>query len=307
MSPTPVSLSVSLQLPVIAAPMFLISGPELVIAAAKAGIGGAFPTANCRTSAELDRWMGEITDALAPGDGPWIANLITHASNPRLAEDLRLVAEYRPPLVITALGSPKPVMETVKSYGGAVFADVINLTLARKAAAAGVDGMACICAGAGGHTGFYSPFAFISELRGFFDGQIAMGGGVSDGAGVAGAIAAGADLVYMGTRFIAATESLAQGRYKDMVVEAGIDDLVVSDAVTGTKASWLRASLADAGYDPDAPGAAAVRDYSGDVAKRWRDVWAAGQGVGRSTRVEPVADIVSTLTSEYDAARGRLA
>nr|WP_313424352.1 nitronate monooxygenase [Brevundimonas diminuta] len=142
-----------MRLPVIAAPMFLVSGPELVIAACKAGIGGAFPTPNCRTVADLDAWMGQITDALSPGDGPWVANLITHSTNARLAEDLALVAQYKPPIVITALGSPKPVMETVKAYGGLVFADVVNMALAKKAADAGVDGLACIIAGAGGHTG----------------------------------------------------------------------------------------------------------------------------------------------------------
>ncbi|OJU51612.1 MAG: 2-nitropropane dioxygenase, partial [Brevundimonas sp. 67-6] len=203
-----------MRLPVIAAPMFLVSGPELVIAACKAGIGGAFPTPNCRTVADLDAWMGQITDALSPGDGPWVANLITHSTNARLAEDLALVAQYKPPIVITALGSPKPVMETVKAYGGLVFADVVNMALAKKAADAGVDGLACISAGAGGHTGHLSPFAFVSAVREFFDGWLTIGGGIADGAGVAGAIAAGADMVYMGTRFLAAAESRAQDPYK---------------------------------------------------------------------------------------------
>lgn len=294
-----------MRLPVFCAPMFLVTGPELVIAACKAGIAGAFPTPNTRTTEELDAWMGEITGALAPGDGPWVANLITHTTNTRLAEDLRLVAEYKPPIVITALGSPKPVMETVKSYGGLVFADVVNLKLARKAAEAGVDGLACISAGAGGHTGHLSPFAFISGVRSFFDGYITVGGGIADGAGIAGAIAAGADFVYMGTRFLPTTESRAQPEYKQMIVDSDADDLVVSSAVTGTAASWLKASLAAAGRDPDNLGGPATRDYSGDTAKRWRDIWAAGQGVGRTSAIEPVAQVVDDLEREYMAAIAR--
>lgn len=293
----------TLRLPVFAAPMFLVSGPEMVIAACKAGIGGAFPTTNCRTVEDLDGWMARITGALNPGDAPWIANLITHSTNARLVEDLRLVAQYKPPVVITALGSPKPVMETVKAYGGLVFADVISMTLAKKAAAAGVDGLACVSAGAGGHTGHLSPFAFISAVREFFDGYIAVGGGVGDGAGIAGAVAAGADFVYMGTRFLATTESMAQPAYKQMVIDAGPDDLVISDSVTGTAASWLKPSLRAAGQDPDNLGGPAVRDYaSGGDTKRWRDIWAAGQGVESVKAVEPVADVVSQLEREYIAA-----
>ena len=185
------------RLPVFCAPMFLVSGPELVIAACKAGISGSFPSTNTRTIEELDQWMKQISDALTPNDAPWIMNLITHSSYPRLDEDLELVAKYKPAAVITALGSPRPVMETVKSYGGLVFADVVNLRLAKKAAQAGVDGLACISSGAGGHTGELSPFAFISAVREFFDGYIAVGGGISDGAGIAGAIAAGAERLYL--------------------------------------------------------------------------------------------------------------
>lgn len=297
-----------MRLPVIAAPMFLVSGPELVIAACKAGIGGAFPTPNCRTVADLDAWMGQITDALSPGDGPWVANLITHSTNTRLEEDLRLVAQYKPPIVITALGSPKPVMETVKAYGGLVFADVVNMALAKKAADAGVDGLACISAGAGGHTGHLSPFAFVSAVRGFFDGWLTIGGGIADGAGVAGAIAAGADMVYMGTRFLAAAESRAQDPYKQMIVDCGPDDLIVSSAITGTPASWLKPSLRAAGMDPDALGGPIARDYSGDAAhKRWRDIWAAGQGLQKVDAIEPTAVVVERLDAEYRAAAARFA
>lgn len=298
----------TLRLPVFAAPMFLISGPEMVIAACRSGVAGAFPTPNCRTSEDLDQWMGTITGALTPGDAPWIANMITHSTNTRLAEDLRLVAEYKPPVVITALGSPRPVMETVKGYGGLVFADVVSMNLAKKAAAAGVDGLACVSAGAGGHTGHLSPFAFISAVRDFFDGYIAVGGGVGDGAGIAGAVAAGADFVYMGTRFLATQESLAQPEYKQMVVDAGPDDLVVSAAVTGTNASWLKPSLRAAGLDPDDLGGPAVRDYSGGSSqKRWKDIWAAGQGIEAVRAIEPVADVVAQLEQEYRAALDRFA
>ena len=295
-----------MRLPVISAPMFLVSGPELVIAACKAGIGGAFPTPNCRTVEELDIWMGQITDALAPGDGPWVANLITHSTNERLAEDLRLVAQYKPPIVITALGSPRPVMKTVKAYGGLVFADVVNMALARKAAEAGVDGLACISAGAGGHTGHLSPFAFVSAVREFFDGYLTIGGGIADGAGVAGAIAAGADMVYMGTRFLTSAESRAQDPYKQMVVDSGPDDLIVSSAITGTPASWLKPSLRAAGMDPDAMGGPVTREYSGDAAhRRWRDIWAAGQGLQKIKAVEPTGAIVDQLEAEYRAATAR--
>lgn len=298
----------TLRLPVFAAPMFLVSGPEMVIAACKSGIGGAFPTPNCRTVEDLDRWMGQITSALQPGDAPWIANMITHSTNARLAEDLRLVAEYKPPVVITALGSPRPVMETVKAYGGLVFADVVSMKLAKKAAEAGVDGLACVSAGAGGHTGHLSPFAFISAVRDFFDGYIAVGGGVGDGAGIAGAVAAGADFVYMGTRFLAATESMAQPEYKQMVVDAGPDDLVVSAAVTGTNASWLKPSLRIAGHDPDNMGGPATRDYSsGNDPKRWRDIWAAGQGIEAVKAIEPLGVVVDQLEREYLAALDRFA
>jgi nitronate monooxygenase len=270
--------------------MFLISGPELVLAACRAGIVGAFPTPNARPIETLDAWMRQITEGVAQARdelgaenvGPWCANLVTHSSNTRLPEDLALIAKY----------------------------NVINLTLARKAAAAGADGLACVSAGAGGHTGFLSPFAFVSAIREFFDGTVVVGGGISDGWGVAGAIASGADLVYMGTRFIPTTESMAPQAYKQMVVDASVDDLLVSAGVTGTPASWLKPSLRANGLDPenmpDAPG----RQYDSNqsfAGKKWADVWAAGQGVGSVRAVEPVAQVVDRLASEYAQARQRWA
>jgi nitronate monooxygenase len=304
------SLLERLRLPVVAAPMFLVSGPDLVIAACRAGIVGSFPTQNCRTVDDLDRWMGSIADQLATptGGAPWAANIVTHSSNARLAEDLRVIAEYKPELVITALGSPRPVIEVVKGYGGAVIADVVNLKLARKAAAVGVDGMACVSAGAGGHTGHLSPFAFTSAIRQFYEGMVVMGGGISDGYGVAGAIAAGADMVYMGTRFLAAAESLAEPGYKQMTVDSGPDDLVISAAITGTPASWLRPSLLANGLDPDnlAPLIDKKNYTAGDDAlRRWKDIWAAGQGLQAIDAIEPVAAIVNSIDQEYREAMRR--
>ncbi|MGE4243796.1 NAD(P)H-dependent flavin oxidoreductase [Ramlibacter sp.] len=315
---TPHELLLRLRVPVVAAPMFLVSGPELVVAACRAGIVGAFPTPNARPIEVLDTWMREIVDALARARdeqapesiGPWCANLVTHSSNTRLSDDLRLIARYRPPVVVTALGSPKPAMEAVHGYGGLVIADVTNLTLARKAVAAGVDGLACICNGAGGHTGTLSPFAFVSAVREFYDGLIIVGGGITDGWGVAGAVAAGADLVYMGTRFIATRESMADAAYKQMLVDSTVDDIVVSAGLTGTAASWLKPSLRSQGLDPDNLPAAPPRSYdSNDVNKpsRWRDIWAAGQGVGAIKAVDPVATVVERLRAEYDAAGRRFA
>jgi nitronate monooxygenase len=241
--------------------------------------------------------------------GPWAANLITHTTNQRLPQDLELVARYRPPVVITALGSPRPAIELVHSYGGIVIADVVTLKLAKKALDAGADGLACVSAGAGGHTGFISPFAFISAVRELTDGLVIVGGGIADGQGVAGAIAAGADLVYMGTRFIATVESLAVEDYKRMVVDACVDDLTVSAGITGTPASWLKPSLRRVGYDPDHMPDKPERNYDSSQreAKRWKDVWAAGQGVGAVRSIEPVRTVVDTLAQEYRAGLARVA
>jgi len=298
----------TLRLPVFAAPMFLISGPDLVIAACKAGIIGAFPTPNARSIEQLDDWMTRI-NAQTQGAAPWCANLVTHSSNARLAQDLEMVAKHKPPFVVTALGSPKPAIAVVQGYGGKVFADVTSITLARKAVAAGADGLACICAGAGGHTGALSPFAFVSAVRAFFDGPVVVGGGITDGYGLAGAIAAGADYAYMGTRFLAADESLAPDAYKEMVVQATVDDLLVSPAITGTNASWLKPSLIANGLDPDNMPDSPERAYDSGQSfkgKRWSAVWSAGQGVGAVQATEPVARIVERLEQEYNAARARL-
>ena len=309
-------LPFALRLPVVAAPMFLISGPELVLAACKAGIIGAFPTPNARPVSVLADWMQQITEGLAQARdaqpaatiGPWCANLVTHSSNTRLAEDLALVARFKPPVVVTALGSPKPAIEVVHAYGGLVIADVISVGLAKKAVAAGADGLACVCAGAGGHTGFLSPFAFVSAVREFFDGYVITGGGIGDGWGVAGAVASGADLVYMGTRFIPTAESLAPADYKQMVVDSSIDDLGVSAGVTSTAASWLKPSLRAQGLDPDNMPDAPGRQYDSNqsfAGKKWTEVWAAGQGLGPIKSVASVASVVDELARDYQLALNR--
>lgn len=310
------ALPFRLRLPVCAAPMFLVSGPEMVVAACTSGIAGAFPTQNARSIEELDCWLDTITRGLVTARteggphpvGPWVVNLVTHSTNTRLTADLDLVARYRPPVVITALGSPRPVIETVHGYGGIVIADVTTMTLARKAIAAGADGLACVCAGAGGHTGALSPFAFVSAVRGLFDGIVIAGGGIADGWGVAGAVAAGADLVYMGTRFIASRESLAPDAHKALVVSSSLEDLVVTSAVTGAAASWLRPSLESAGVDPDASPTAPAKphhDSNAPPKKRWKEIFSAGQGLGQVRGTESVGEIVERLEVEYVQACAR--
>lgn len=302
-----------LRLPVVCAPMFLVSGPDMVIAACHAGIVGSLPAANARPIEVLESWMQQISNELSvPEDensnAPWALNLMTHSSNSRLADELTLVARYKPPVVITALGSPKPAIDIVHAYGGIVIADVPNIMLARKAVAAGADGLACISAGAGGHTGALSPFAFVSAVREFYDGLVVLGGGISDGFGVAGAIAAGADLVYMGTRFIASRESIAPEDYKQMLVDSDVDDLVVSACITGTPASWLKPSLLAAGLDLENMPATPERNYDGNrslTARRWVDTWSAGQGIGAIREISSIGDIVTALEYDYQSASNR--
>lgn len=300
----PDALTRGLRLPAVCAPMFLVSGPELVIAACRAGLIGAFPGPNCRTIEELERWMDDVARATRDDAAPWAFNMITHSSYPRFEAELELVKRYRPPLVITALGGPGRVIEAVHGYGGVVFADVNSVGFARKAAAAGADGLVLVCSGAGGHTGTLSNTAFIEAVRTFFDGPVALGGGISTGGGIAAAEAMGADLAYLGTAFIPAAESLADDDYKRMVVAAGASDLVVSASVTGVPASWLKESLRRSGLDPDnLPEKGAVQfDDPAKILKGWKDVWSAGQGVGAIRTIEPVAAIAARLTGEYRAA-----
>lgn len=302
----PAALRRNLALPAIAAPMFLVSGPELVIAACRAGVIGSFPTPNARTSADLEQWLDTIVAALAddPTAAPWAANLVVHPSNERLPADLEAVVRRRAPLVVTALGSPARVIEAVHSYGGLVFADVNSVGFARKAAAAGVDGLVLVAAGAGGHTGMTAGFAFVEEVRQFWDGPIVLGGAISTGRAIRAAEVLGADLAYLGTSLIAAEESMAAPGYKEMVVAAGAEDIVPSKGITGVTANWLRQSLIDAGYDPARMPEDKQPNFANaqDDAKAWKNVWSAGQGVGAVRSAESLAQIVARLKTEYAAA-----
>ncbi len=294
----------NLALPVIAAPMFLVSGPELVLACCRAGVIGSFPFPNARTIETLDNWLDHLGRERQPTDAPFAVNLTTHRSYDRLADEIALIENHKPEIVITALGGPDPVLDVVRSYGGKVIADVNSVGYARKAVEKGVDGLALVSAGAGGHTGHMSGFAFVSEVRSLFDGLIVLAGGIGTGAAIHAAEIAGADLCYMGTSFIAAEESIASDEYKAMLVQAVFDDLILSDVLTGAKAYYLRQSLEKMGYDPDNMAAGSGMDLSNsqDQIKAWRDVWSAGHGVGAVTSIEPAADIIKRLKREYSQA-----
>jgi|TARA_R110002073_G_scaffold4199_12_gene27737 nitronate monooxygenase len=304
--PLPECLQGKLKLPLIAAPMFLVSGPDLVVAACQEGIVGSFPTPNARTPAILDEWLDDITSRMADVSdaGPLAANLVVHPSNDRLEDDLALVAKYKVPLVITALGSPRKIVDRVHAYGGAVFADVNSVRFARKAAEAGVDGLVLVAAGAGGHTGKMTGFSFVPAVREFFDGTIVLGGGIGDGRAIRAAEVLGADLAYMGTRFIATNESLAHTDYRQMLVDSTVDDLILTNAVTGVHANWLRQSLISAGMDPNALEKDPDVDFTDPQSgmKRWANTWSAGHGVGVIDRVESVKSLVNRLKQEHQTA-----
>jgi nitronate monooxygenase len=290
------------RLPLIVAPMFLISGPALVIAAARAGVIGSFPAPNARTIEQLERWLEEIAQALTQDAPAWALNMIVHSTYARFEAEMALVERYQPRLVITALGSPKRVLERVHAYGGLVFADVNSVEHARKAVEAGVDGLILVASGAGGHTGTLSGFAFVREVRCFWDGPIVLSGAISDARGIRAAQVLGADLAYMGTRFIATPESLVADSYRTMLVESNISDVTTTRAVTGVLANWLAPSLRQAGFDLEKLDVPTKIDFSGDMhgaSKAWKDVWGAGQGVGATTRIEPVAAIVDQLVCDY--------
>ncbi len=306
-----------LRLPLFAAPMFLVSGPRLVIKACMAGIIGAFPSPNARTPQILDEWLSEIDAALEDGSkrssdyAPYAANLVVHRTNTRFPDDLAIVVEHEAPIVITALGSPARVVEPVHAYGGLVFADVNTVAYARKAAATGVDGLVLVCSGAGGHTGALNPFAFVAEVRKFWDGYIVLAGGIANGGAILAALAAGADFAYMGTSFIATEESLAEPEYKRMLVDCTAEDLLVTKAFTGANASMMIPSIVSQGLDPEAiAGKTAKMAFTGqdgsDV-KPWKGIWSAGQGVGCIDEVLPVAGLVGRLAAEFEQAKHRLA
>ncbi|MCB1754807.1 MAG: nitronate monooxygenase [Gammaproteobacteria bacterium] len=304
----PEQFSGRLTLPVVCAPMFLVSGPEMVIEACKSGVVGTFPALNQRDSAGFEVWLNEIQSALAeqPAAAPFGVNLIVHKTNPRLQADLDLCIKYKVPLVITSLGAVTEVVDAVHSYGGLVFHDVINLRHARKAAEAGVDGLIAVCAGAGGHAGSMSPFALLGEIRRFFDKTVLLAGSLSTGADILAAQTMGADLAYMGTRFISTQESRAADAYKQMIVDAKAVDIVYTREISGVFANFLQPSLDAAGVDLTKQAKTGEVDFGEELnqeAKAWKDIWSAGQGVGSIDDVPAVRELVGRLTEEYRAAR----
>ena len=288
-----------LRLPVIVAPMFLVSGPELVIASSNSGLIGSFPGPNARTAEELENWMQQITISTS---NPWAFNMITHKTYDRFAEELDLIKKFQPEIVITALGSPERVIETVHAYGGKVIADVNNINFARRCADMNVDGMALICHGAGGHTGHLSPFSFTAYVREFFNGLIVLAGSISTGQHIKAAKLLGADLSYMGTRFISAKESNAADEYKSMIINSTYDDLRMTNLFTGAEAYYLKDSIINNNLDPDNLGSnTGGFNVSGsqEKIKVWKDIWSAGQGVGLIKNIESVESIVQDLESEF--------
>ncbi|MEM0991453.1 MAG: nitronate monooxygenase family protein [Bacteroidota bacterium] len=301
-----------LSLPAVAAPMFLISGPKLVIETCKSGVIGTFPALNQRTTQGFDQWLTEIEDAL---DGyqqdngkpaaPYGVNLIVHRTNPRVQADLEVCVKHKVPIIITSLGAVQELVDAVHSYGGLVFHDVINLRHAAKAADAGVDGLICVAAGAGGHAGTLNPMPFIQEVRSMFDGVILLSGCISNGTDVAAAMQMGADLAYMGTRFINVDESKADEAYRDMIIESGTQDIVYTAAVSGVNANFLRPSLEAMGITKEMWDLKVKVDFGKELdaaqaeAKAWKTIWSAGQGVATIKDSVPVAKLVERLKTEF--------
>lgn len=309
----PALLENRLRLPLVAAPMFLVSGPELVLACCNQGVVGSFPALNQRDSAGFRDWLEQIGAGLQADAAPYAVNLIVHPSNPRLQADLAICAEQRVPIVITSLGAVKEVVDAVHGYGGLVFHDVTTRRHAEKAAEAGVDGLIAVGAGAGGHAGTWSPFALVAEIRQFFDKTLLLAGCLNHGHEILAARVLGADLAYMGTRFIGTRESQASDAYKQMLTDARAADIVHTPAVSGVPASFMRQSLEQAGYD-----LAALREASAggqgqklkpinDEAKAWKTVWSAGQGVGEIHDLPPVAELIARLDAEYRQALAGIA
>lgn len=296
--PIPVSLRLGLKAPIVAAPLFLVSSPELVVKTCNAGIVGTFPALNQRSSEGYDAWLAEVERGLEGRAARYGVNLVVHRSNPRLAADLAITVAHRVPLVITSLGAAAEVVQAVHGYGGAVFHDIINMRHAEKAAAVGVDGLIAVCTGAGGHAGTLSPFAFIPELRRMFAGTILLGGAISDGRGVAAARVLGADLAYVGTRFIATRESLAPTAYKAMLVEAHAADIEYTPSVSGIHGNFLRATVPASGAEKK------DFDFGTRETKAWKDVWSAGQGVGAIADVPSASELCGRMIEEYRVALG---
>jgi len=293
------------RLPLMAAPMFLVTGPELVIAAAQAGLSAIYPSPNSRNIEDLDRTLDAINSQVTDTLAPWGLNMIVHSSYDRFDEELALVKKYQPSLVSTALGSPKRVIDDVHAYGGVVIADVVDIRLARKAVAAGVDGLILVTHGAGGHTGTLHPMAFIREVREFWSGPLGLAGAITSGQDILNAQLLGADFAVAGTRFIATEESRADQEYREMLVNSTSDDLVASKAVSGVLANWLKPTLERAGLDINVLPEHKDIDFSGDIStqpKAWKHVWSAGQGLAGVTSIQSVQQLVETLSDEYRAA-----
>ncbi|HSW22134.1 MAG TPA: nitronate monooxygenase family protein [Burkholderiaceae bacterium] len=305
-----------LRLPVIAAPLFIISTPALVIAQCRAGIVGSMPALNARPPELLDDWLAEITEALAAHDrvhpeapsAPFAINQIVHKSNDRLERDMALSAKYKVPIVITSLGARADVNDAVHRWGGIVLHDVIDDRYARKAVEKGADGLIAVAAGAGGHAGTTSPFALLHEIRRWHRGPLALSGAIATGDAVLAAQAAGADFAYIGSAFIATREAGAVDGYKQMVVDGSSRDIVYSNLFTGVHGNYLRTSIARAGLDPDALPASdpSAMNFGADRKKPWKDIWGCGQGIAAIDAVVPAADLVARLQHEYRSARQRL-
>lgn len=309
-----------LRLPVIGSPLFIISGPELVIAQCKAGIVGSFPALNARPQSLVDEWLHQITEELAAWDrdnpdrpaAPFAVNQIVHKSNDRLDQDLATCAKWKVPITITSLGAREELNQAVHSWGGITLHDVINDRFARKAIEKGADGLIPVAAGAGGHAGTLSPFALMQEIRAWFDGPVALSGAIACGRSILAAQALGADFAYIGSAFIATQEANAVAGYKDAIVEGGASDIVYSDLFTGVHGNYLRGSIVASGLDPDNLPSGDLKTMNfgsgeGGPKKAWRDIWGAGQGVGAVTVVESVADRIDRLEREYHAAADALA
>ncbi|WP_322995676.1 nitronate monooxygenase family protein [Castellaniella sp.] len=300
----------SMTLPAMAAPMFIISNPDLVIAQCANGIIGSMPALNARPQSQLDNWLTQIEDGLAALRNthpdrpipPYAINHIIHQSNDRLQADLETCARHQVPLIITSLRAPNQVVDAVHAWGGKVFHDVTTLRHAQKAIEAGVDGLILVCAGAGGHAGTLSPFALLGEVRRIFDGPICLSGAISRGQDILAARAMGADFAYIGTRFIASTEAHAQPEYKQMIVDSAAADVVYTPYFTGIPGNYLKPCIRNIGLDPDALPDAQGTNFGSDSKKTWRDVWGAGQGVGNIDSILPTADIIAQLRDEYQQA-----
>jgi nitronate monooxygenase len=308
-----------LRLPVVGAPLFIISNPKLVIAQCTAGVVGSMPSLNARPAEQLDAWLAEITETLAAWDrkhpdrpaAPYAINQIVHKSNDRLEHDMQVCAKYKVPVVITSLGARTDVNDAVHAWGGIVLHDIINNSFAKKAIEKGADGLIAVAAGAGGHAGVKSPFALIQEIREWFDGPLALSGALATGGGILAAQAMGADLAYIGSAFIATDEARASDDYKHAIVEGGSDDIVYSSLFTGVHGNYLKRSIRNAGLDPDnLPESDPTKmNFGGGEGskKAWKDIWGSGQGIGAVKAVVPAAALVQRLAAEYGQARSRLA